>query len=119
MDLELKLEEKQEETDWLVEKLDFLDILILRKFYITKEEFPNDVRSYCFPLLYKEIKNIQKIKIKSEALRRRLENFTKLNLLEKVKNSNPSVYLPKKGKEIFIKKVITKFLMLSGLKEYL
>lgn len=103
----------------LVEKLDFIDIQILRKFYTTGKDFPNDTQPYCFPILYKEMKTNHKLKIGIEALRKRLNNLTRLGLLVKVKHSNPTTYSPVRGKEIFVRKVIFKFFMIHGLTKFL
>ncbi len=102
----------------LAERLDFLDVMILKKFYVTGKEFPNDIRPYCFPLLYKEMKQLHRVKIGVEGLRKRLNNLVKLGLLEKVKNSNPSAYIPVRGKENFVRAVITKFFLISGMVQY-
>ena len=74
----------------LAERLDFLDIQLLRKFYMSGKEQPFDLQPYCFPLLYGEMKVNHKIKIGLEALRKRLNNLVKLNLIEKVRHSNPT-----------------------------
>ena len=86
-----KNEQASEKINELIEKLDFLDIQILRKFYMTNEKFPNDSQPYCFPILYREMKTQHKIKIGSEALRKRLDTLTKLGLLQKIKHSNLSL----------------------------
>jgi len=49
------------------------------------------------------------LKIGNEALRKRLENLVKLNLLEKIKYSNPCNYAPINEKENFVKALIIKF----------
>ncbi len=103
----------------LVERLDFIDIQILRKFYMTGKEFPNDTQPYCFPLLYKEMKTNHRLKIGMEALRKRLNNLVKLGLIVKVKKSNPVNYMPVKGREKFIRGVIVKFFVLNGLTKFL
>lgn len=101
------------------EKLDFIDIQILRKFYMTGKEFPNDTQPYCFPLLYKEMKVNNRLKIGVEALRKRLNNLVKLGLLEKVKHSNPTGYRPIKEKVNFVRGIIIKFFILNGLTKFL
>ena len=114
-----KLKDVLEEVTELVEKLDFLDIQLLRKFYHTNKPFPNDTQVWCFPILYQEMKTAHHLKIGPEALRKRLDNFVRLNLLEKVKNSNPVSYLPVRGKESFVRSVIAKFFLLQGLSKFL
>ncbi len=107
------------EINFLAEKLDFLDIQLLRKFYSTGKVFPNDCQPYCFPVLYVELKVGRQIKIGLEALRKRLDNLVKLGLLLKVKNSNPANYYPVRGKERFLRAVIMKFFLINGLSKYL
>lgn len=102
-----------------VERLDFLDIQLLRKFYSTGKEFPNDTQPFCFPILLKEMKTTHHLKICGEALRKRLNNLVKLGLLEKVKLSNPSSYFPVKGKEKFVRAIILKFFLINGLTKFL
>ncbi|MEM5790571.1 MAG: hypothetical protein QXP77_00760 [Candidatus Aenigmatarchaeota archaeon] len=108
-----------EKINGLAERLDFIDIQILRKFYMTGREFPNDTQPYCFPLLYKEMKVNNKLKIGIEALRKRLNNLVKLGLLEKVKHSNPTGYRPVRGQVEFVRGIIFKFFILNGLTKFL
>ena len=111
--------ESVDEINFLAEKLDFLDIQILRKFYATGRGFPNDCQPYCFPVLYHEMKTDRQLKIGLEALRKRLDNLVRVGVLEKVKNSNPTGYCPVRGKEGFSKAVIVKFFLVNGLSKYL
>ena len=103
----------------LAEKLDFLDIQLLRKFYMSGKEQPFDSQPYCFPLLYNEMKVNHKIKIGMEALRKRLNNLVRLTLLEKIKHSNPTNYSPVVDKKNFIRAVITKFFVINGLTKFI
>lgn len=103
----------------LAEKLDFLDVQLLRKFYACGREFPNDTLPHCFPLLYKEMKDAKQIKIGREALRKRLDNLVKLNLLKKIHHSNPAIYAPLPEKAQFVKALIARFFLIHGLKEFL
>ena len=103
----------------LIERLDFLDIQILRKFYMCGKDFPFDTQPFCFPILYQEMKTTQKIKIGLEGLRKRLDALVALELLEKVKGSNPVSYSPIIGKSLFIRGVITKFFLINGLMNFL
>ncbi|MEM5844331.1 MAG: hypothetical protein QXX07_00860 [Candidatus Aenigmatarchaeota archaeon] len=116
--IEKNLEMKDEILS-LIERLDFIDIQILRKFYMTGKEFPNDTQPYCFPLLYSELKNTHHFKIGIEALRKRLNKLVKMNLLVKVKHSNPTSYEPLRGKENFVRAIIIKFFMINGLMKFL
>ena len=118
--INISIEQDIEKTvNDFVERLDFLDVQLLRKFYVTNSPFPYDTQPYCFPLLFKEMREVHKIKIGSEALRKRLDNLVKTGLLEKIKNSNPANYTPVSGRENFVRATVMKFFMLSGLQKYL
>jgi hypothetical protein len=118
--INISIEQDIEKTvNEFAERLDFLDIQLLRKFYVTNSPFPYDTQPYCFPLLFKEMREVHKIKICSEALRKRLDNLVKAGLLEKIKNSNPANYSPVRGRENFVRATVVKFFMLSGLQKYL
>ena len=103
----------------LAERLDFIDIQILRKFYMTGKEFPNDTQPYCFPLLYRELKISHHLKIGIEALRKRLDTLVRSGLLIKIRHSNPTNYSPVKGREKNIRSVIVKFFVIHGLTKFL
>ena len=118
--INISIEQDIEKTvNDFAERLDFLDVQLLRKFYVTNSPFPYDTQPYCFPLLFKEMRDVHKIKIGSEALRKRLDNLVKTGLLEKIKNSNPANYAPVRGRENFVRATVMKFFMLSGLQKYL
>jgi hypothetical protein len=103
----------------LVDRLDFLDVQILRKFYSTGKEFPFDTQPYCFPVLYKEMKEVHRLKIGLEALRKRLDVLVRFGFLEKVSSSNPANYMPVKGKEMLVRNMIMKFFLINGLQQFL
>ncbi len=103
----------------LAERLDFLDIQLLRKFYMNGKNHPFDLQPYCFPMLYIEMKVNHKIKIGLEALRKRLNNLVKIGLLEKIHHSNPTNYSPLGDKTYFVRAVITKFFLINGLTKFL
>jgi len=103
----------------LAERLDFIDIQILRKFYMTGKEFPNDTQPYCFPLLYKEMKTSHHLKIGIEALRKRLDTLVRSELLTKIKHSNPTNYSPVKNREKDVRSVVVKFFVIHGLTKFL
>lgn len=102
-----------------VERLDFLDVQILRKFYSTGKEFPLDTQPHCFPILYKEMRDNNHLQIGSEALRKRLDNLVHVGLLGKICNSNPTNYTPLAGKEQLIRAMIMKFFLIHGLTKFL
>jgi hypothetical protein len=103
----------------LAEKFDLMDVQILRKFYMTGKDFPNDTQPWCFPVLYMEMKITNRLKIGQEALRKRVDNMVRIGLLEKVKNSNPANYFPVKGRENLIRASIVRFFTLNGIMQYL
>jgi hypothetical protein len=106
-------------TLMLAERLDFLDVQIMRKFYSTGKAFPFDTQPFCFPILYKEMKEAHRLKICQEALRKRLDNLTKSGFLIKIRGSNPVNYEPVRGKENVVRAVITKFFLIHGLTKFL
>lgn len=103
----------------LAEKLDFLDIQILRKFYVKSKSFLSNTKPWCFPILYQEMKNVHHMKIGMEAFRKRLKSLVEMGLLEKIKNSNPVSYMPIDRKERFVKMVIAKFFLINGITKFL
>lgn len=116
---DLKNQSQDKEVLNLIDRLDLIDIIVLKKFYATGRKFPFDTQPYCFPILFKEMKENNNLKIGTEALRKRLDILTETQLLEKVTNSNPTNYFPINGKEGFIRLLITKFFLLSGLTKFL
>ena len=102
-----------------VERLDFLDVQLLRKFYSTGKEFPLDTQPHCFPILFKEMRDNNHLQIGAEALRKRLDNLVHVNLLGKIQNSNPTNYIPVAGKEQLIRAMIMKFFLIHGLTKFL
>jgi len=113
--------EKSPETSLLelAEKMDIVDVQILRKFYTTGKEFPFDTQPYCFPILFKEMKETNNLKIGLEGLRKRLDALVKLDLIIKIKGSNPTNYAPISGKEQFVRSAIIKFFIINGLTKFL
>jgi len=103
----------------LAERLDFLDVQILRKFYMTGKDFPFDTQPYCFPILYREMKETNRLKVGVEALRKRLSNLVVCGFLEKIGRTNPTNYKPVKGKEKVVRAVIMKFFMIHGLTKFI
>ena len=110
---------EMDQINSFAERLDFLGVQLLRKFYSTGKVFPNDCQPFCFPLLYQEMRTSHQLKIGLEALRKRLDNLVRLGLLDKIKNSNPTNYYPIRGKEAFMRAVIMKFFLVNGLSKYL
>jgi hypothetical protein len=119
--LDKSIETKDLETVLVdfVERLDFLDVQILRKFYSTGKEFPLDTQPHCFPILFKEMKDSNHLQIGAEALRKRLDNLVRVGLLVKIHYSNPTNYTPIIGKEQFVRAMIMKFFLTHGLTKFL
>lgn len=119
--IEKNIESEELETILLglVERLDFIDIQILRKFYTTGKEFPFDTQPFCFPILYREMKEVHHLKIGLEALRKRLDNLVRHGFIVKVQSSNPTSYMPVRGKERMIRAVIMKFFLINGIAKFL
>lgn len=70
-------------------------------------------------MLYKEMKDLHKMKIGVEALRKRLKILINNGLLLKISGTNPSSYMPINEKEGFIKAVITKFFLINGITKFI
>jgi len=102
----------------IVDRLDFTDIQILRKFYLLKSGCFNS-QPYCFPILYKEMKTSGQIKIGVEGFRKRLENLVRIGFIRKVKHSNPTIYLPVEENKEIVQAVIKRFFFVNGLEQYL
>jgi len=102
----------------LAEKLDFLDVQILREFYMTGKDFPFDTQPFCFPILYREMKDNHRLKICQEAFRKRLDNLVAASFLGKIRGSNPINYEPVRDKDKLVRAVITKFFLIHGLTKF-
>lgn len=125
MDVLLKLEKTEmlkEDFDGsvllLAERLDFLDVQLLRKFYMTGKEFPFDTQPHCFPILYREMKETHRIKIGVEGLRKRLVGLTRNGFIMRVGRTNPANYEPIRGRETIVRAVVMKFFMIHGLTKF-
>jgi len=94
-----------ENLDWsIVENLDHNDCLLLYEIY--KEG------SYALPLLVDRVK--EKLSIKYGAVRHRLEVLAGANLIEKVEDTRPKIYMSYDKRENFIKELLkTKFAKLG------
>jgi len=99
----------------LAERLDFMNIQVLRKFYATGESFPHDTRPYVFSMLYMEMKGANRIQIGTEALRKRVDALVDMGLLKKAARSNPASYHPVKGIEQSVRAVIKRFMINNSL----
>jgi hypothetical protein len=116
--LEVKQPKNLEDIISIVDRLDFTDIQIIRKFYLLKSGCFNS-QPYCFPILYKEMKNSGQIKMGVEGFRKRLENLVRIGFLKKVKHSNPTIYLPVEENKEIVLAVIKRFFFVNGLEQYL
>ena len=95
----------------LAERLDFVNIQILREFYATGLPFPNDTQPHVFSMLYMDMRSSARIKMGLEAFRKRLDFLVSMGLIEKVARSNPASYHPVKGIQPSVSAVITRFMM--------
>jgi len=99
----------------LIDRFDKLDILILRKFYFSGREFPNDLQLYSLPILIKELRELHRVNLTDDAIRKRVNKLCKLGLLKKVENSNPSIFLPIEDLKPKIKTLIEKYISYIGI----
>lgn len=106
------------EINELAERLDFFDVVVLKKFYLSGKDPLSSTRPHCFPILFKEMKDLHKMKLGIEAFRKRLKVLTKMGLLIKVEKMSPTAYLPVPEKEFFIKASITKFFLINGVTKF-
>jgi len=70
------------------------DIIILKKFYMTKLKPPFDTKTWCFPILYKELVDRHDEKTCSNNIHNKLRKFVRNGLLKRIRRTNPSVYEP-------------------------
>lgn len=110
---------KAVEITALAERMDFLDIQILRKFYMTGKTYPLDTQPHCFPMLFMEMRSSKRINMGQEAFRKRLDNLVRAGLIEKVGRTNPANYSPVSGQEELVRAMIKRFFMLNGLTKFL
>lgn len=103
----------------IAERLDFEDVKILRKFYATGKDYPFDTQPWCFPVLFKEMREAHKLEIGVEGFRKRLETLKRSGLLEKIHSSNPTIYTPITGKERVVRAAIMKFFIIHGITKFL
>jgi hypothetical protein len=65
------------------------------------------------------MKEVHRLKIGMEALRKRLEVLVRFEFLFKINNTNPTNYSPVGGKEKLVRAVIMKFFLINGLTKFL
>lgn len=111
----LSLSSREDTVVSLAERLDFVNIQILRKFYDTGMDFPKDTQPHCFTVLYSEMKTFHKVRIGVEAFRKRVDKLVSIGLLEKAGRTSPANYFPVRGYEHTIRAVIKRFMMNNGL----
>jgi len=80
----------------LAERLDRIDILLLRKFYHTGQPYPDDTSCHILRLLVDSVHRSRGplARLSYGAIRYRLDNLVALGLLGKVHRSNPAAYMP-------------------------
>ncbi len=97
----------------LLDKLDLLDLSILKKFYMAGKE-PFDTMPHCLPILYRELRK-NGLKIGRRSFEYRLKKLVSLNLIRKVEKTNPSIYEPIPEIKKFVIKLIVLIRTKTGL----
>ncbi len=97
----------------LLDKLDLIDLSILKRFYMCGRE-PFDTMPHCLPMLHKELKKVG-IKLCRRGLEYRLKKLVKLGLIRKIERTNPSIYEPIYEIRKFVRKIILLALARVGL----
>lgn len=88
----------------LLDKLDLIDLSILKRFYMAGKE-PFDTKPYCLPILFTEMK-MNGLNLRRRSFEYRLKKLVKLGLLKKVDKTNPSIYEPIQEIKYFVRKLI-------------
>jgi hypothetical protein len=80
----------------LAQRLDRQDVLLLKEFYHTGRPYPNDTTAHVLCLLVDRLRRGTGplAGLSYWAIRRRLENLVALGLLERIRHTNPAVYMP-------------------------
>lgn len=91
----------------IADKLDFLDIIILNKFYV-------DNRPWIFPELYKEMKRENNIKLCREGFRKRIRNLSRYGFLKEC-GGNPRIYSVHYRSRDLILEIMKAFFEIHGL----
>jgi len=93
-------------------RLDRVDVLLLRRFYITGRPGIDSTQPHVLRVLVNTIRRtgcpVEK-RLSYSAIRRRLENLACMGVLETVPHSNPKAYLPVEHLAIDIRKAILSF----------
>lgn len=97
----------------LLDKLDLIDLSILKKFYMAGKE-PFDTMPHCLPVLHRELKK-NGLKIGRRSFEYRLKKLVSLNLIRRVEKTNPSIYEPIPEIKKFVRKLIVMILTKTGL----
>ncbi len=100
------------DIDHLVARLDRMDILLLKRFYVTGRPHPDDTSSYVLRILVDEFQREHRLGKKAASyhtIRHRLENLRALSLIGKIPKTNPTVYFPFDHIATDIKCLILKF----------
>jgi hypothetical protein len=100
------------DIDHLMARLDRMDILLLKRFYVTGRPHPDDTSSYVLRILVDEFQRDHRLGKKAASyhtIRHRLENLRALGLIGKIPMTNPTVYFPLDHIATDIKRLILKF----------
>jgi len=108
----LQLNVPRLDLDRLAARLDRMDILLLREFYVTGRPYPDDTTSYVLRLLVDEFQRRHRRgrgQASYHTIRRRLENLRALGLVGKIPQTNPVVYFGLESLAAEIRRLIVRF----------
>lgn len=100
------------DIDRLAGRLDRMDILLLRQFYVTGRPYPNDTTSHVLRLLAERFRTRMTAYRRAPsygAIRHRLENLRALGLIGKIARTNPAVYVPLDPIAVEVRRLIVRF----------
>lgn len=99
------------DVEALADRLDRRDVLLLREFYYTGRDVPNDTRSHVLRLLADRLGRSAGplAGLSYAAIRYRLENLVALGLIGRIRRTNPAVYYPHDALAPQVRRVIARF----------
>ena len=95
----------------LAERLDRMDVLLLKEFYHTGEPYPHDTTPHILRVLVNRLTrgNGPLARLSYSGIRRRLENLVALGLIGKVARTNPAAYYPLDWARYPVRRIIQLF----------
>ena len=100
------------DIDRLARRLDRMDILLLRQFYVTGRPYPDDTTSHVLRLLvdaFRREYRLGRSQASYHTIRRRLENLRALGLVGKIPQTNPTVYFALDHLAADVRRLIVRF----------